>query len=134
MSTRKLRVLVVDDTSDTVRSMEAYLKLAGVQTATASRGDQALQLARQFRPQVILLDILMPGMNGLEVLKRLRADAATKSIAVVMLAAEAGPGLLDEILRAGAQDYWIKSRIKYHDIAELVENVCRRHSCWEPGE
>jgi CheY-like chemotaxis protein len=123
----KLHVLVVDDTADMAQAMTAYLRLAGMRGTVASGGAEGLRLAAELRPDVILLDMLMPGMNGLEVLKRLRADSTTTNIAVVVFTASSGPELLEEIRAAGADGYWIKNRLEVHNIAELVESVCRRH-------
>jgi CheY-like chemotaxis protein len=71
---KKARILVVDDNVDTARGMERLLKLIGHETAKAHDGNEALQLARKFRPEFILLDIGLPGMDGYEVAARMRQE------------------------------------------------------------
>ncbi len=73
LPTLTLRILVVDDSPDTVESLALLLGLAGHQTATASNGLAAITLAETYRPQVILLDIGLPGMSGYDVCRAMRA-------------------------------------------------------------
>lgn len=80
-----LRVLVVDDIVDTAESMGELLELWGYQVAVAFEGVQALNLARQFRPQVALLDIGLPGMNGYEIARRLRQELDTHGTFLIAL-------------------------------------------------
>ena len=78
-------VLVVDDLPQNVRLLEAVLSPKGFRVATASSGEEALDVLNKEHPDVVLLDILMPGMDGFEVVEALRADPDTKSVPVVIL-------------------------------------------------
>jgi CheY-like chemotaxis protein len=80
---KKARILVVDDNVDTVRGLERLLKLIGHETARAHDGHEALQLARKFRPEFILLDIGLPGMDGYEVAARMRQEEWCKDAVIV---------------------------------------------------
>lgn len=80
---KKARVLIVDDNIDTARGMERLLKLTGHETATADDGREALQVARVFRPEFILLDIGLPGMDGYEVAARMREEEWCKNAVIV---------------------------------------------------
>jgi len=71
---RSLRLLIVEDHADTSASMELLLSLNGFEVQTAPDGPTALEAARDFHPEVVLLDIGLPGMNGYEVARRLRAE------------------------------------------------------------
>ena len=79
------RVLVVDDNHDAADTLALLLDLLGHHTRTAHDGPQALQAAAEFRPEVVLLDIGLPGMNGYEVCRRLRQEAWGRDALVVAL-------------------------------------------------
>jgi two-component system, OmpR family, phosphate regulon response regulator PhoB len=81
------RVLVVDDEPDIVALVAYHLAKAGYRVATAGSGAEALESARRERPALIVLDLMLPGMSGFEVLEQLRASEATRDVAVLMLTA-----------------------------------------------
>ncbi len=83
------RVLLVDDDPVILRLLDVNFRLEGFETATASRGDQVLDTARTQAPDAIVLDLMLPGMNGYEVIEALRADAELSTIPVVLLTARA---------------------------------------------
>ncbi|HJQ80870.1 MAG TPA: response regulator, partial [Lacipirellulaceae bacterium] len=80
-----LRILVVDDNVDAAISVVKLLKLWGHVVQTAFSGPEALEMARKFRPQIVLLDIGMPGMSGYEVAKQLRAEPEFQSLVITAL-------------------------------------------------
>lgn len=81
------RILVVDDQEPNVRLLEARLKAEYFEVVTATNGPDALVAAKSQQPDIVLLDIMMPGMDGFEVCRRLKADTATRHIPVVMVTA-----------------------------------------------
>ena len=102
------RILVVDDIPDNVKLLTLELADHGHDVTAAGNAMTALQLARETLPDVILLDVMMHGMDGIEVCRRLKADPRTGPIPVLMLSAR---GQEDDVLKglaAGAQDYIIK--------------------------
>ena len=101
----KSRILVVDDEPDVLDLVTYNLARAGFQTDTASDGAEALRQARATAPDLILLDLMLPEMDGLEVCKLLRRDARTSAIPIIMLTARASE--VDRIvgLELGATDY-----------------------------
>jgi PAS domain S-box-containing protein len=84
-TTTHQRVLVVDDNRDAAESLAMILEMSGAQVAVALDGPQALEKVRSFAPDIVLMDIGMPGMDGYEVARRLRADAATRELLLVAL-------------------------------------------------
>ncbi len=80
---RKARILVVDDNVDTARGMARLLKLIGHTIATAHSGPEAIEAARQHRPEVVLLDIGLPGMSGYEVAAQLRREASCQGAMII---------------------------------------------------
>jgi len=101
------RVLVVDDNADVRRYVRSVLAPA-VGVIEAASGQAGLEAARTHHPDVILADVRMPELDGVEMTRRLRAGAATEGIPVVMLTARAGPEAEVEGLKAGADDYITK--------------------------
>jgi diguanylate cyclase (GGDEF)-like protein len=119
MITRRELVLVADDDEDIVRFVEVNLRLEGYEVATASDGEQALQGAYDLMPDLVLLDVMMPKIDGFEVCQRLRGDARTKHMSVIMLTAKSLSADKVVGLTAGADDYMIKP----FDPMELVARV-----------
>jgi len=89
---RDFKVLVVDDEKDSRDLMAHYLEDFGCRVFTATNGEQGLAAARDFRPDLITLDLMMPGMTGWEVLKHLKADKDLRHIPVVVVSIVAGEG------------------------------------------
>jgi diguanylate cyclase (GGDEF)-like protein len=116
---RRETVLVADDDEDIVRFVEVNLRLEGFDVATAVDGEQALQLACDLMPDLVLLDVMMPKIDGFEVCQRLRSDPRTKHISVIMLTAKSLSADKVVGLTAGADDYMIKP----FDPIELVARV-----------
>jgi adenylate cyclase len=83
----KPRILVVDDTPQNIRLLDAVLSSRGYDVVPAGSGPMALDLVDQQPPDLILLDILMPGMDGYEVCRRLRADPAHQALPIIMITA-----------------------------------------------
>ena len=102
------RVLVVDNERHIVRFLEFVLKKAGYEVAVAYNGEQALAAAEAFAPDVMLLDLVLPGMTGLEVLRRLRRDPRYTGLAVMVLSARSSGDMPAELTKAGANDHCTK--------------------------
>lgn len=86
---RQRKILVTDDERHIVRLIQVNLERAGYQVVTAFDGKEALKRVEADKPDLVVLDVMMPHMDGFEVLKRLQANAATRNIPVVMLTAKA---------------------------------------------
>jgi type IV pilus assembly protein PilB len=110
MPRRNFKALVVDDNSDIRNIVRAVLQSAnlGLQVVTAQDGIEAVELASQERPDIVILDISMPDMDGFEVCRRLRADVRTAFVPVLMLTANAGEQHMTAGFGAGADDYVVK--------------------------
>ena len=102
------RILVVDDQEPNVRLLEAKLKAEYFEVITATSGQQAIDAARSGQPDVILLDVMMPEMDGFEACRRLKADAATRHIPVVMVTALDQREDRVQGLECGADDFLTK--------------------------
>jgi DNA-binding response OmpR family regulator len=104
----KSKVLVVDDEPEAVELVEFNLKGAGYDVTTASDGAEALNKARRIQPNLVILDVMMPEIDGMEVCKLMRRDPATSGIPIIMLTAKASE--VDRVLglELGADDYVVK--------------------------
>ena len=117
----KPRVLVVDDEPHIVLSLEFLLGRAGYETSSAADGEQALELVHRFRPDVVLLDVMMPERNGYEVCQAIRSDPdeAIRAIPIIMLSAKGQEVEVLKGLEVGASSYVTKP----FGNAELLEAV-----------
>jgi DNA-binding response OmpR family regulator len=117
------RILIADDEPNIVLSLEFLLKQAGFDTLTASDGEQALEAVAQHRPDLVLLDVMMPRKDGYEVCQALRADPANQDLRIVMLTAKGRDVEQEKGLSLGADDYVTKpfaTREVVNKIRELL--------------
>ena len=113
------RVLVVDDEPNILLSLEFLMQQAGFEVTTAEDAEQAQVLISQQVPDLILLDISLPGISGFDLLEQLRADEATRSLPVVMLTAHGREVEKEKGMALGASDYITKP----FSTRELVSRV-----------
>ena len=99
------RVLIVDDTRPNAELLEAHLDGTGHETRIALNGEDALRDATQWKPDVVLLDIMMPKLSGFEVCQRLRADPATAKVGVLMVTALDQPTDIERAVEVGTDDF-----------------------------
>jgi len=104
----KQKILVVDDEEDILELLRFNLTKEGFAVVCAASGEEAMKLARAEKPDLILLDLLLPGLDGLEVARRLKNDAATKEMSVIMVTAKGEEADIVTGLEVGAEDYITK--------------------------
>ncbi len=104
----KENILIVDDEEDVLELVQFNLEKDGYKTETAVSGEEALKKAKAKRPDLIILDLMLPGIDGLEVCKRLKSDSKTENIPVIMLTAKSEESDIVTGLELGAQDYITK--------------------------
>lgn len=119
------RILVVDDDPDIAGFVQMSLTVEGFDVRTAHDGAMALDLVKRYRPDLMILDVMMPDMDGVEVLRRVRADPVTTNLPIILLTAKGQAPDKVLALQAGADDYVVKP----FDTMELVaraQNTLRR--------
>ena len=102
------RVLIAEDEESIVTSLEFLMRRCGFETRVARDGDLALATMREFRPHLVLLDIMLPGRSGFDVCRSIRADPEMRGTRVVMLTAKGGASEVTKGLATGADDYVTK--------------------------
>ncbi|RLK51053.1 response regulator receiver protein [Alkalispirillum mobile] len=102
------RILIVDDEANIVLSLEFLMKQAGYEVETATDGDEALEALKEQKPDLVLLDVMMPRKNGYEVCEAIRADDDWKDVLVIMLTAKGRDVEREKGLSLGADDYITK--------------------------
>jgi CheY-like chemotaxis protein len=122
------RVLVVEDDRFLRRACEASLRQRGLDVIAAADGEEGLRLARSERPALVLLDLLMPKMSGLEVLRALKGDAATRGIPVLVLSNSSRQQDVDEIMRLGAVGYLVKADLSLRALGDRVMGLLQGQS------
>jgi DNA-binding response OmpR family regulator len=103
-----IKVLIVEDEPVIADNLQALLQAKGFEAACALDGAEGVAAARKFKPDLMLLDIMLPKLNGFEVCRILKADPATKGIRVVMVTGLGRTGDVELAFAAGADDYLIK--------------------------
>ncbi len=114
-------ILIVEDEARNMRLLRDLLQFSGYKTIEATDGEQGVELAKASEPDLILMDVLMPKMDGLEATRILKADAATSNIPILVLTSYAMKGDKETILQAGCDGYLAKPL----DIKELLQEVAQ---------
>lgn len=131
MNTTEFSLLVVDDNEDNRDMLSRRLERAGYRTATAGSGQQALEMLRDQAFHLVILDIMMPELDGYQVLEEMKADPDLKEIAVIMLTAVKDKAGVVRCLKLGADDYVAKP-FDIHDLRARIEICLTKH--WGPAD
>lgn len=121
---RPTRILIVDDHEDNVEILRARLEASGFETVAANNGLEAIEKVRSTVPDVMLLDVMMPGIDGHEVARRIRADPALPFMPIIMQTALESTEAVVEGLDAGADDY-ITKPINFMELEARVRSMLR---------
>ena len=123
MDERKRTILLVEDDRFLRRAAEAMLQRRGFTVFTASDGEEAVRLAREAQPSVVLLDVIMPKLQGFEVLRILKEDPATTGTPVIMLSNLGQESDVQRALDRGARGYFVKANLSLEDLVKRVEEA-----------
>jgi len=119
------RVLMVEDHPDIADLYQLKLQLEGYRVAVAADGVSGLELARSLKPDVTLLDVHLPQLDGLKLLSALRDDETTRDLLVVMFSEDDNPNLVQEAKRLSAAAYLVKAHLLPSRLSQTVGDVLR---------
>lgn len=117
-------LLIADDDEDILELLGFRLERAGYEVVRARNGDEVLRLGLELRPSLAILDVTMPGLDGYEVTRRLRSDARTSAMPIILLTARAQASDVARGMAAGADDY-VRKPFDGRDLKERVERLLR---------
>jgi len=120
----KSRILIADDNQPNRELLEAYLVGIDCETAMAVDGQDTLGKVASFKPDLILLDVMMPKLSGFEVCQKLKSDPATRKIMVLMVTALNEPGDIERAVKAGTDDFLSKP-VNQIALVKRVENMLK---------
>jgi len=112
-------ILIVDDNALNAILVSDYLTSKGYRTIVVNDGRNAIELAGDLRPDLVLMDIQMPAMNGIEAIRRIRADPHVRATPVIALTALAMPGDRERCLNAGANEY-VSKPVRMRTLTEII--------------
>ena len=125
-------ILVVDDDGAAAEIYVSLLRIFGYEAAFVTNGLDALRRVGSVLPDLIILDMMMPDMNGLDVLRKIKADEQTTHLPVVVFSALDDEEWRQRAVTAGACDYWIKGGFDFGELQEKVASCLKGPAIYEP--
>jgi len=123
MSSEKKIVLLIEDEPALQEAVKMKLEKEGVEVLVAGTGEKGLQILGEKKPNLVWLDVLLPGINGLEVLRRIREDEKSKDLPVVIVSVSSGEGKIKQAFTMNIIDYIIKSEYTLDNIVKKVKDI-----------
>jgi len=122
MPEKKPLILLADDEDDIKVVVRMFLEANGYEVLTAYDGLDAVEKIKESKPDLVLMDIMMPVLDGIEVTRQVKAQEETKNIPIVMLTAAAQSGMVERAIQAGAADY-IAKPFEPERVQEVIEKL-----------
>ena len=117
------KILIIEDDPLMARMYQKIFKFEGYDVEVAADGEEGLAKVKSGKPTLVLLDIMMPKVNGMEVLEKLKADPDTKAIPIVMLTNLAGQHDAEAALSKGAVKYIVKSEYEPKEVTNMIKEI-----------
>lgn len=121
MAKKKYKILVVEDEAAMNKALSDKFKLEGLQVCNAFDGQEALEVGEKNKPDIIMLDIMMPKLDGMEAMKKIRETSWGKEAEIIMLTNVSDPMSVAEAAKYNVFDFLVKTDWKLGDIADLVK-------------
>lgn len=118
-------LLIVEDDEVLLRALYITFHNSGLTIATAGDGDTALKMTLRLNPALVILDLLLPKMNGFDYLKNVKANPATQSIPIIVLSNLGDRENIEKAKALGANDYFIKSNTSLDGLKKIIENILK---------
>ena len=126
MGKKKIKILLIEDDQFLLSMYVTKFQLENFEVVSASDGIKGLELAREVKPDIILLDILMPKLNGFEVLEKLKAGKKTAKIPVILLTNLSQKDEIERGISLGADDYLIKAHFLPAEVVSKIQKVIKK--------
>lgn len=123
----KVTVMIIEDDAALLDLYKTRFEIEGFNVITANRGDEALVIAEKENPSLFVVDIMLPGVDGLKVIEELKKSPKHKNASIVALTALDLDDVKKKALAVGADEYLIKSRITLHDIVTTAQDVLEKN-------
>ncbi len=123
MSKEKIKILLIEDDSFLLNMYATKFELENYKVLMAEDGERGLKIAQKDLPDVILLDVMLPKMNGFEVLKELKNNRTTAQIPVILLTNLSQKGEIDQGIALGAKDYLVKAHFMPSEVVHKIKKV-----------
>lgn len=114
------KILFIEDESTLQKAINKFLENDGYETISAIDGELGIKMAKKTLPDLILLDLILPKINGFEVIKELKKDELTKNIPIIVLTNLEGSEDVEKAITLGAKDYLIKANYELSEISEKI--------------
>jgi DNA-binding response OmpR family regulator len=134
MSNQKVKVAIIEDDMAIVQMYRTKFENEGYEVETAPDGASGLELIESFEPDIILLDLMMPNMNGLDMLSRLRAQPSGREAKVVVLTNMGDTETATRVYKMAADDYIVKAEMTPKQVAERVKALLAKGEAEPPAE
>lgn len=125
MAKKNKILLIIEDDEVLLRALYLKFMNAGYRLSSATDGETGLQIAQRIKPDLILLDLILPKMDGFKVLEALKSDPALKEIPVIVLSNLGDASDVDRANSLGAEDYFVKANTKLEDLQKKVESYLK---------
>ncbi|MBU0722038.1 response regulator [Patescibacteria group bacterium] len=122
----KIKILLVEDDSFLLSMYATKFEMENFKVIMAEDGEKAIRLALKEIPNIILLDIILPEINGLEVLRQLKANSITAEIPVILLTNVSQKDKIEQSLKMGAEDYLIKAHFMPSEVVDKIKKVLNK--------
>ncbi len=130
---KKTKIVVVEDEADILEVIDYNLSKEGFEVCSALDGEEGLALVKKEVPDLVILDLMLPGLDGIEVCRKLKADSTTKSISIIMVTAKGEESDIVLGLGMGADDYVVKP-FRPRELMARIKSVLRRGGLREEGD
>jgi two-component system sensor histidine kinase/response regulator len=122
-------ILVIDDSVEVYKPLTSLIRYLGFNCQYATCGKEGLKMVKDLNPDLIILDAMMPDIDGIEVLRTLKSDSKTILIPVVIFSAIFDPHFIAHAMKLGAADYWIKAGIDFAVLKSRLSKLIRVIDC-----
>ena len=121
-----VKILFIEDEPTLQKELDEILKQEGFETLSAFDGNEGLKVAKEEKPDLILLDLILPKKDGFEVLRELKADNDLKNIPVIILTNLEGTGDVEKAINLGATTYLIKANYELEDVVRKIKEFLKK--------